>query len=698
MVNPRSNRTPTFFWQALLILLPVCALSVFGVASLRQDRLLVEQEARERAGRVAEDLGERIWNGLLGVYADFVPSDRPSGLPKAAATERSRDEVIVEISPEGHLVRPPPFVSAPTPQPLDDASLDEQQREIWREARHSDFANADAVAAIHAYGRFIESRPPAEFAAAARLSLGVLLLRQRRLSESAEQFGSIADEHPEAVLESGLPARAMAELKLVEICRESSNTVIAPAVKSLESICSNALANPTVLTPILLNEVANLERARGRTSGTGTKFLKAWEADERARQLYSSVKGLQRIQSLYHPKDAGPLRPDLFWLDADGSWLVLPFEYSTSNHWIVFRSERLVRSGISTAFQYVARVPNYFEVNLTLAGKVMSERGAPNRADSRHDSTRPAPSRANPLAVVGRPKAGSELLRTAIDLTDPGVLFARQRARTLWFGSLIVASTCAAVIGLVTAWRTFQRQLRLSEMKTNFVSSVSHELRAPIASVRLMAESLVRGKIPDTQKQAEYFRLIEQECRRLTSLVENVLDFSRIDQGRMQYEFEPTDLVSLVEQTVKLMEPCAAEHQVTLSAAIERTQLSTLNPQPEIDGRAIQQALVNLLDNAIKHSPAGKSVTVGIGQNRAVQLWVEDCGDGIPPEEHERIFEPFYRRGTELRRETQGIGIGLTIVKHIVEAHGGRVLVRSAVGQGSRFTIELPLNQIPKQA
>src|SRR2546425_3909366 len=185
-----------------------------------------------------------------------------------------------------------------------------------------------------------------------------------------------------------------------------------------------------------------------------------------------------------------------------------------------------------------------------------------------------------------------------------------------------------------------------------------------------MAESLVRGKIPDMQKQAEYFRLIEQECRRLTSLVENVLDFSRIDQGRMQYEFEPTDLVSLVEQTVKLMEPCAAEHQVTLSAAIERTQLSTLNPQPEIDGRAIQQALVNLLDNAIKHSPAGKSVTVGIEQRRAgvspalpsdgpsneptpdasqeggavprranelpswegsgggssVQLWVEDCG------------------------------------------------------------------------
>src|SRR5436190_21457654 len=104
MVKPRFNRKPTFLWQALLILLPVCVLAVFGVASLRQDRLLVEQEARERASRVAEDLSERIWNGFLGVNADCVPSDRDPA--KAAATERLKDDVIVEVSSEGDLVRP----------------------------------------------------------------------------------------------------------------------------------------------------------------------------------------------------------------------------------------------------------------------------------------------------------------------------------------------------------------------------------------------------------------------------------------------------------------------------------------------------------------------------------------------------------------------------------------------------------------
>ena len=107
---------------------------------------------------------------------------------------------------------------------------------------------------------------------------------------------------------------------------------------------------------------------------------------------------------------------------------------------------------------------------------------------------------------------------------------------------------------------------------------------------------------------------------------------------------------------------------------------------------------MNLLDNAIKHSPPGKSVTVGVelsvnSQPSTLNLFVEDHGDGIPAAEHDKIFEPFYRCGTELRRETQGIGIGLTIVKHVIDAHGGRVTVQSEVGKGSRITIELPVNQ-----
>ncbi len=159
------------------------------------------------------------------------------------------------------------------------------------------------------------------------------------------------------------------------------------------------------------------------------------------------------------------------------------------------------------------------------------------------------------------------------------------------------------------------------------------------------------------------------------------------------------------------METYAAERGVKLQLQLPDPQPSTLNSQPSADGKALQQALVNLIDNALKHSPKGDTVTVGLEVRKcgmrnaecevltshlthhasrithhALHLWVEDHGEGIPATEHEKIFERFYRRGSELRRQTQGVGIGLSIVKHIVEAHGGKVRVRSAPGQGSRFT------------
>jgi len=385
-------------------------------------------------------------------------------------------------------------------------------------------------------------------------------------------------------------------------------------------------------------------------------------------------------------------------------------------------------------------MPEYFGIGVEVAGKKISafapdlhlwtfsyrSGGKAGGGEVRQTLAAPA---TNVLATAVQPE---QLLKVNVYLTSPDKLYQRQGARTFWFGSLVAVSAAAALIGLLAAWRAFRQQQELSEMKSNFVSSVSHELRAPIASVRLMAENLESDKIQEPRKQKEYFGFIVQECRRLSALIENVLDFSRIEQGRKQYEFEPTAVVALLRQTVTLMQPNAAEKQVQLLLKLDDSQLSILNSQPiEMDGRAIQQALVNLMDNAIKHSPKDEVVTVGLevrsakcevrsenvpvedegrGRERSeksfnpqplgatkrseggstLNLFVSDHGLGIRPAEHEKIFERFYRRGSELRRETQGVGIGLSIVKHIVEAHGGRVRVQSAVGQGSRFIIELP--------
>jgi two-component system sensor histidine kinase SenX3 len=224
-------------------------------------------------------------------------------------------------------------------------------------------------------------------------------------------------------------------------------------------------------------------------------------------------------------------------------------------------------------------------------------------------------------------------------------------------------------------------------MKSQFVASVSHELRAPVASIRLMADALEAEKVPpETAK--EFHRLIAREGARLSTLVGNVLDHARIEQGRKVWKMEPCDLSSLVADTVRVMEPLAQEKGIELKVDFSAVQAT-------VDADAIQQALVNLLDNAIKFSPPGTTVTTLLAldeESRSWRLSVRDEGPGIPKEEQSRIFERFYRPGDELRRETQGTGIGLSLVKSIAEAHRGAITVESEPGKGSNFTLTFPLS------
>jgi signal transduction histidine kinase len=392
------------------------------------------------------------------------------------------------------------------------------------------------------------------------------------------------------------------------------------------------------------------------------------------------------------------------------------------NLWFLCRTEAEISQALFSLVGVRGHVPDYFGIEIDVAGKRLHE-GAPDLrvwrevgffegGGSKGRRIYLPTIATNVLASAFHSENGNDLLRVSVYLTSPATLFRQQSDRAFWFGSLVAISTLAAFVGLFSAWRAFNRQQELAELKSNFVSSVSHELRAPIASVRLMAESLERGKVADPPKQHEYYRFIGQECRRLSSLIENVLDFSRIEQGRKQYDFEPTDLRALLQQTVKLMEAYGFERQVSITLELPDHQPSTFDYQLSLDGRAIQQALINLLDNAIKHSPNGQTISVVLegpsdpGHSdhasrithhaSAVRISVIDHGPGIPPEEHEKIFERFYRLGSELRRETPGVGIGLSIVKHIVEAHGGRIAVQSAPGKGSRFTIELPFAESNK--
>jgi len=256
--------------------------------------------------------------------------------------------------------------------------------------------------------------------------------------------------------------------------------------------------------------------------------------------------------------------------------------------------------------------------------------------------------------------------------------------------SLSVLTALALIGAVAMALRAASRTMKLSQMKADFVSNVSHELRTPLASIRVFGEFLKLGRVKEPNKMQEYGEYIETESRRLTQLINNILDFSKIESGQKTYHFEQTTLEGVVADTLKTFEVVLEQNGFTVS--MERPSFPL--PQVVIDPDAIAQAFINLMDNAVKYSGGSKEIGVKLAeQGDMVTIAVIDHGVGIASEEREKVFDKFYRVGNCLVHDVKGSGLGLSIVKHIVEAHHGRVSVESEPGSGSAFIIHLPVDQ-----
>jgi len=262
-------------------------------------------------------------------------------------------------------------------------------------------------------------------------------------------------------------------------------------------------------------------------------------------------------------------------------------------------------------------------------------------------------------------------------------------ARSQFRQNLLLIGVAIALLlaGLILALRATTREMKLVEAKTTFVSNVSHELKTPLSLIRLFAETLELGRVRNPEEAHEYYRIINRESRRLARLINNILDFSRIEAGRRQYQFAETDVAEAVTEVLQ-----SYERQMASAGFEAGTNIQPDLPPALIDRGALAQAVLNLVDNSVRYSDQVKRIEVSVclrGGDIAIE--VADQGIGIPKAEHQRIFEKFYRVSTGLVHDTKGSGLGLAIVKHIVEAHRGRVTVESAPGKGSRFTILLPI-------
>lgn len=262
--------------------------------------------------------------------------------------------------------------------------------------------------------------------------------------------------------------------------------------------------------------------------------------------------------------------------------------------------------------------------------------------------------------------------------------------RLLWYGfiGLLVAMLG---VGLAMTVRVVRREVELSRQQQEFIASVSHEFKSPIAGIRLLLERLSGRPARSSERTETYYATIHRELGRLERLVDRLLAVQHIQTGQARYTFEPTSLVEVAQTAVDLLRPQADAKSIGLELQAEEDL-----PAVSADEAALTDALENLLDNAIKYSPPETQVTVYIGQTDGqVQVDVQDQGVGIDPEEQDRIFDRFYRGQRGDQHDVRGTGLGLALVSAVAEAHEGTIEVDSTPGEGSRFSLRLPVNNRP---
>ena len=643
----------------ICILLPGVVLAVLGLRTLRQERQLADQQIRESleaaAARTGADLERefRRWQDAVQAIADGTTGD-PNSWPQSIqhAVAAPGGAVLVTLS-GGQLQAYPPE------QLLYWPSLEEEHREIagpsssaFARAEILELRQKDYPGAISLYTELLGSATP-------RLRPFYL----HRLARSYRKAG-------------GRDAALKAYRELAQHDSVSIGTLPADLIAKYE-ICS------------LLAELGGSTEVAKSASGLYQDLIQSkWRIEkapfyyysERAREWLSDGSVLneemRRLQKQMERKLAlseavEALSPEprrvlvtltgvhlAFWKSNPFTALVLSASVLESECWPAIFS-----AGIEKGFRFTLSSPE---------GELVYGAAA---------NGRPALEVLRTLLIDNRP------WHLQVWPQDPDAFYAGlRRKQGLYTAMLMVMVALLGFGGYLTA-RTVKRELEIARMRAGFVSTVSHEFRSPLTGIRQLGEMLLDGRVRGEEKQRGYYRLIVQESRRLGRLVENILDFSRMEEGRKEYRFAPLNTSIWLRRLVEDFQSELAQNGISIVSHIP-DELPALSGDAEALGCAVH----NLLDNAVKYSPASKTVWLDVKtEDGRIAIAVRDQGAGISEQDQRHIFEKFYRVDGEISRKVKGAGLGLSLVKHTVTAHGGDVGCASRLGEGSTFTIRLPV-------
>jgi len=492
----------------------------------------------------------------------------------------------------------------------------------------------------HFPGVYIQNKIP--LGAVALLEKSLLFLQKTDTVEALKNVYLLTSQFQTPRWEIAYPNYAHFLSKIQEItllCENSQEEKIGDILQKIHAV-QDSLAELDDQTEYLLNFHENGALAFGN---------KRADREDRQDRFSTQINGMPYFLSL-------------FPLDKEGRWgLIMDLEHILTNT----IHHAILKQTSESNFDWRVTGEN---------GEVLL--GSGNVPEHMPPVYAVFPSRLPSLSLILYPEDSGLF----VSLLSPG--------KSLFFYIFIVIVLILA-FGLYFTLQTIRQELHLSRMKSNFMSTVSHEFKSPLSSIRQMAEMLVRGRVPSREKQQKYHHTILQQSERLSHLMDNILDFSKMEEGQKSFHFAKADLVPVVADMVDLFRKNTEEQGFDISLSVPASL-----PDVEFDREALEQVMHNLLDNACKYSGDSRSVEVQIlARGNKVVISVRDQGIGIRREDHKKIFSRFYRAGEELTHTVKGSGIGLTIVKQIVDAHRGEIVVESSPGKGSLFSIILPLSQ-----
>jgi signal transduction histidine kinase/tetratricopeptide (TPR) repeat protein len=690
----------------LTIFIPSITLSIFGIRAIRNERFRLARQIENEHRGAAETLKSQIvfhFEELGSALQNLARSNaflqrNDAGIQSLLEIQLSANPLVeqVFVAYEGEdpffpLFQPRKGGRAPSPG----MQLEGPFQERLKRAEAYEFKERNYKSAISVYRSFFDRSKDTNVKARMLANVARCLMKTEDYRGAIQNYQKIGEDYPESFSSSGLPMAIISQLQMATCYRNVGEyrTSLETYLNLYRDILHMhwplgqaqfktyaALVKDSLVDSLSENEAGRLledhKEEFGKLNGLYQERLEQWMVIEDIRmEIVPELRGRQDLAQ-------SPSDPFRFHKILDGRNFLLSavrIPNSSQTHsigWLGIKidEKHLTEKVIPAAIANIQFSDSPDVVISNLSGDILLG----DRTSS------PEPPTATAYFEDNFPP-----WRIEIFSSGEGASGALDIKRNFYFWTILTL-VVVLISGAVLISRTIAQEMAVLKLKSDFVSSVSHEFKSPLTSIKSLAERLRDGKVKDSDRMKQYFSVITQDADRLTRLVTNILDFSKIEEGKREFEFVESDLGRLVAQTIEDFNKEEFAKEVKIL-----TRIAGDIPPLELDKEALAQALNNLLENAVKFSPEKKEIEVILREDEInAIIEIKDRGIGVHPDESNKIFEKFYQGRNAVRQSSKGTGLGLTLVKHTVEAHGGRIEANSRAGGGSTFSIFIP---IPKK-